>query len=163
MDVAEEFVVLLDEQGAAIGQQRKSAVHHARTPLHLAFSLYLFDDADRLLMTRRALSKATWPGVWTNSCCGHPAPGEPIQDAITRRLDTELGLQVAELQCVLPSFRYRTRDVSGVWENEICPVYVGRSVRSAGPVRGNPVEVGDWAWSDFGSVVAGMSSTPFAF
>ena len=89
----EELVVLLDEQGEAIGTTPKRGVHHADTPLHLAFSCYLFDDTGRLLMTRRALHKPTWPGAWTNSVCGHPAPGEPIEDAVRRRVLDEVGVR----------------------------------------------------------------------
>ena len=163
MTVAEEFVVLLDEQGEPIGRQRKSQVHSDETPLHLAFSVHVFDQAGRVLMTRRALGKRTWPGVWTNSCCGHPAPGEPMLEAITRRLDYELGLQATNLRCVLPEFRYRTRDVTGIWENEICPVYVGNPVHPDAAIRPNPDEVCDWAWADWREVVSAIGSAPFAF
>lgn len=163
----EERVVLVDERGTAIGEQAKSAVHHARTPLHLAFSLYLFDNAGRLLMTRRALTKVTWPGVWTNSCCGHPAPGESMADAVDRRLAQETGLQVTGLREVLPDFSYRVQDVSGIWENEICPVFVG-TVAGVGPTDGvavapNPDEVMDWTWVDFADVAQSMAAAPFAF
>jgi isopentenyl-diphosphate delta-isomerase len=166
----EERVVLVDERGNPIGEQSKSAVHHASTPLHLAFSLYLFDAAGRLLMTRRALSKVTWPGVWTNSCCGHPAPGESMVDAVTRRLAQETGLQVTDLREVLPDFAYRVRDVSGIWENEICPVYVG-TVAENGPAGArhgpaltpNPDEVMDWTWVDPADIARSMARTPFAF
>lgn len=166
----EERVVLVDERGNPIGEQSKSAVHHASTPLHLAFSLYLFDTDGRLLMTRRALSKVTWPGVWTNSCCGHPAPGESMADAVTRRLAQETGLQVTGLREVLPDFAYRVRDVSGIWENEICPVYVGTVVEHGptgdghGPALApNPDEVMDWIWVDPVDIARSMATTPFAF
>lgn len=163
MSDAAELVVLVDDSGAPIGAELKSLVHHFETPLHLAFSLYLFDGADRLLMTRRALTKVTWPGVWTNSCCGHPQPGESMTDAIARRLETELGVQVKNLECVLPHFAYRTRDVSGIWENEICPVYTGVISHPEQQLRPNPAEVMDWAWTDWDAAVSATVHTPFAF
>jgi isopentenyl-diphosphate delta-isomerase len=138
-----ERVVLLDDAGRSIGSALKSDVHHSTTPLHLAFSCYLFDDVGRVLLTRRALGKRTFPGIWTNSCCGHPAPGEPMGDAVRRRVRQEVGVDIAELRCVLPDFRYHAVAADGVVENEVCPVFCGRAV---GPVRPAPDEVMDWAW-----------------
>lgn len=118
-----EEVVLLDEAGRAVGSAAKATTHHADTPLHLAFSCYVFDRDGRLLVTRRALDKATFPGVWTNSFCGHPGPGEDIVGAVTRRGEQELGLALHDLRLVLPAFRYQATMPNGVRENELCPVF----------------------------------------
>lgn len=123
--VDEELVVLLSEDGHRIGVAPKASVHHAQTPLHLAFSAYLFDPAGRLLVTRRADDKATFPGIWTNSVCGHPGPGERLSDAVRRRAAAELGVTVTGLRLVLPRFGYRAEQ-DGVVEHELCPVFVGQ-------------------------------------
>ncbi|QZY47663.1 isopentenyl-diphosphate Delta-isomerase [Mycolicibacterium austroafricanum] len=138
-----ELVVLLDDDGRTIGSAPKAQVHHTSTPLHLAFSCYLFDDAGRVLLTRRAVHKRTFPGIWTNTCCGHPAPGEALQDAVTRRVREELGVGITDLRCVLPDFRYRAVAADGVVENEVCPVFCGRAV---GQVHPDPDEVADHVW-----------------
>ena len=147
-DVTEELIVLVDDEGAAIGSMPKPLVHHGETPLHRAFSAYLFDDAGRLLVTRRAGDKQTFPGMWTNTVCGHPGPGEDDVHAIARRARFELGLEVADVRPALPGYRYRA-EFRGVVENEICPVYLGRFLGSPAP---EPTEVGEWAlleWSAF--------------
>jgi isopentenyl-diphosphate Delta-isomerase len=141
-----ENVILVDETGFARGTAAKAAVHHARTPLHLAFSCYLFNGAGRFLLTRRAEDKRTWPGAWTNTCCGHPLPGEPVADSVRRRLRQELGITTAELVLVLPRFRYRARMANGVVENEVCPVYAAYSDAVPAP---DPAEVAEIAWVDW--------------
>jgi isopentenyl-diphosphate Delta-isomerase len=148
-----ESVVLVDEAGYASGTAAKAAVHHAQTPLHLAFSCYLFNGAGQFLLTRRATSKLTWPGVWTNTCCGHPAPGEPMSDSVRRRLRQELGIGTAKLALVLPRFRYQARMDNGVIENEVCPVY---AAYSDVPPHPDPTEVGEFRWvnwAEFGTAV----------
>lgn len=142
--MAIEEIVLLNAAGEAIGTAPKAASHHRDTPYHLAFSCYVTDDAGRVLITRRALDKATFPGVWTNSCCGHPAPGEGLRDAVLRRLDDELGLSATDLTLVLPEFDYRATAADGVVEHERCPVV--RARWTGGEPRPNPDEVADVQW-----------------
>lgn len=141
-----EQVILLDESGNATGVMDKAIVHHSRTPLHLAFSCYVFNEDGALLLTQRAHSKPTWPGVWTNTCCGHPAPGEPVSSAIRRRLRDELGLSVRRISLVLPRFRYRAEMSNGVVENEMCPVF---SAFTGTTPHLNPEEVADTCWVDW--------------
>lgn len=139
-----ELVVLVDPEGRPIGQAEKAATHHADTPLHLAFSCYLFDERGRLLVTRRALVKQVWPGAWSNSLCGHPAPGETTPQAIARRLSHELGMSARDVAVVLPNHRYRAPAFQGIVEHEFCPVYVARAVGEPDP---NPTEVADFTWT----------------
>ncbi len=159
----QELVVLVDTAGQEIGQSFKAEVHGTSTPLHLAFSLYLFDDQGRVLMTRRALAKRTWPGVWTNTCCGHPMPGERIVDAVARRLKLELALEASDITCLLPDFAYSATDSSGIVENEQCPVYEARLVDPEPGVSPSPDEVMDWKWVPWDDIAHAVRLTPFVF
>lgn len=153
-----ELVVLLDEEHRRIGVADKATVHTAATPLHLAFSCYIRDARDRVLMTRRALHKRTWPGVWTNSCCGHPGPDEDPQEAVRRRVRQELGLELGELRPALPEFRYRAVSAEGLVENEFCPVYWATAEGAPDP---DPAEVAESAWVEWPHLVALAEHTPW--
>lgn len=155
-----EQVVLLDDRARPIGVADKASVHTAETPLHLAFSCHVYSPAGLVLVTRRALSKKTWPGVWTNSFCGHPAPDESMEEGIARRGRDELGLEIDDLELILPDFRYRAVDASGIVENEVCPVY--RAV-AGGDVHANPDEVAEYAWVEPDSLQAAAQAAPYAF
>jgi len=159
--VTAELVVLLDESGAPVGTAPKATVHSHDTPLHLAFSCHVLDEDGRVLVTRRALSKLTWPGVWTNSFCGHPGPGEDPVEAIRRRAREELGLELVDITLVDPDFRYRAVDASGVVENEICPIYTARPAPGAVP-QPQPAEVMDHAWLEPARLSAAIAAVPFA-
>ena len=154
-----EQIVLLDDDWQPIGVGPKLASHNADTPLHLAFSCYVFNQHGEVLITQRAQTKKTWPGIWTNSCCGHPAPGEPIEDAIHRRLQDELGMTVTDLKLVLPKFRYRA-ECNGIVENECCPVYVAQAASS--PTL-NPDEVMNQRWLDWSALEADIAAQPEAY
>lgn len=149
MPTSEELIVLLDENLHEIGSVPKLPSHHLHTPLHKAFSCYIFNRRGEFLVTQRALSKKVWPGVWTNSVCGHPAPSESFERAIVRRARDELGMTVQNIQAALPNYRYKTPPFNGIIENEFCPVFVAR-LQSQTQVNPAEVEAIRWTpWLDY--------------
>lgn len=143
-----EQVVLVDEEDQPVGTMAKSRVHTASTPLHRAFSVFLFNRRGELLLQQRSRAKKTWPLVWSNSCCGHPAPGESRLDAAMRRISDELGIDDAGLKLALPDYRYRA-EYAGVVENEICPVFIGATGREPQIDPQEVLAVRWTAWEDF--------------
>jgi isopentenyl-diphosphate delta-isomerase type 1 len=156
-------VILMRDAHQVMGEAPRMSVHTKNTPLHLAFSCHVFNEAGEVLATRRALSKRTWPGVWTNTCCGHPRPGEDMVEAIRRRLADELHLSVGELTSVLPDFAYTATDASGLVENEICPVFFARLSHPTPVHSPNPEEDMDWKWVAWDALAASARLTPFIF
>ena len=137
----EEYVVLVDATDREIGIEAKSRVHTLVTPLHRAFSLFLFRTSKELLLQQRANTKKTWPGIWSNSCCGHPLPGESYEKAVLRRAHFELGIELKTVTKVF-DFQY-CFSKDGVMENEICPVFMGFY---DGAVRPRPDEIQAVQW-----------------
>lgn len=140
----DDMIVYCDESGAPTGTEQKLAAHDAETKRHLAFSVFLFNEKGELLLQQRALTKKTWPGVWSNTCCGHVMLHESTEAAAHRRLKYELGMRVDKLHLILPDFRY-CAEKDGVVENEVCPVFVGCTTAFPKP---NPDEVNDVKWVD---------------
>ncbi|QRN81908.1 MAG: isopentenyl-diphosphate Delta-isomerase [Nocardiopsis sp. BM-2018] len=136
---------LVDEAGTTTGTAEKLSAHQAPGRLHRAFSVFLLDDRGRLLLQRRALSKYHSPGLWSNTCCGHPLPGEPPFAAAARRTGEELGL-APELMRAAGTVRYHHTDpVSGLVEREYNHLFAG--VVRAEP-RPDPEEVAQTAFVD---------------
>ncbi|MDF2575519.1 MAG: isopentenyl-diphosphate delta-isomerase [Agromyces sp.] len=160
MEAVEDEVVLLDEAGTPIGRAPKSAAHGPDTALHLAFSCHVVNALGEILVTRRALTKQAWPGVWTNSFCGHPKPAESLVAAVRRRAEFELGLELHDVELALPLFRYRAVDADGTVENEICPVYLARTADEPDP---NPREVSEYRWVDPAELGNAVNAAPWAF
>jgi len=121
-----DYVVLVNEKKEIIGTMEKLKAHSDKTPLHLAFSVFLFNNKKEFLLQQRALHKKTWPGVWTNSVCGHLRLKETPLAAAKRRLKYELGLTKVKIKMALPDYRYKA-EKDGIVENEICPVLIGYS------------------------------------
>lgn len=138
----DELLILVDENDHAIGELSKGACHDGQGVLHRAFSVFLFDHANRLLVQRRASSKRLWPMYWANSCCSHPRAGESFEVATTRRLHEELGVQTKL------SFAYRFQyhasfgDLGS--EHELCSVFLGRA--QADEININPTEIHEIRW-----------------
>lgn len=152
-------VVLIGADRQPAGTAPREGVHGTDTPLHLAFSCWLRDDAGRVLLTRRALAKRSWPGVWTNSFCGHPRPGEELIDAVTRHGRTELGVEVVDVAPMLPDFAYRAVDPSGVVENEFCPVFTARTHDEVTP---HLDEVVEFRWLPLDELRTALGTVPWA-
>ncbi|WP_245720456.1 isopentenyl-diphosphate Delta-isomerase [Nocardia uniformis] len=136
-------VELVDEQGRAVGACPVADAHTAPGRLHRAFSVMLFDRSGRMLMQRRAAVKTRFPLLWTNTCCGHPAPGQAVADAAAVRLWEEFGV-TAELTEV-GEFQYRAADPStGRVEYEYDHVLIGLLEDTA--PQPNPAEIEDFSW-----------------
>lgn len=154
----QELVVLVDENNQVLGTEPKSSVHTTKTPLHRAFSIFLFNSRDELLVTQRAKSKKTFAGVWTNTACGHVGPNETTKEAATRRLDQELGYKL-DLREVAP-YRYKFADQNGIVENEICPIFVGLSDVKPHPHAG---EVDAWKWVPWVEFLVEIRTNPVPY
>ncbi len=144
----QELVVLLNDQFEPIGTMPKAEVHSGDTPLHRAFSLFIFKPTGELLLQQRSSKKVAFPLVWTNSCCGHPAPDESYENAATRRAAFELGMSGLQPTIAIPDYRY-TATMHGIKENEFCPVLT--VVTDAEPVANNDeVEATRWIpWKEW--------------
>lgn len=152
----EDYIILVDEKKNILGTSPKLASHNAHTPLHLAFSIFLFNDKREVLLQQRSHKKKTWPLVWSHSCCGHQKLDEKLEDTAKERLAFEMGITDANLVLMLPDFRY-TCEMNGIWENEICPVLVG--VTNQEP-RINPDEVESYQWMTWDTWLEEMKNKP---
>lgn len=152
-----EHVVLLDERGRPSGSCPKATAHSRATPLHLAFSCHIVNRRGEVLLTRRALTKATWPGAWSNGCCGHPQLGESLRAAVVRRVREELAVTPVHLALAIPDFTYRAAMDDGVVEHELCPVVVALVDQHPVP---DPAEVAELGWVPWASLVARARHAP---
>jgi isopentenyl-diphosphate delta-isomerase len=136
----EERVILVDAMDREIGSEEKLRAHE-RGVLHRAFSIFLLDGSGRVLLQRRAAGKYHSAGLWSNTCCGHPRPGESTAAAATRRLREEMGIECALVERF--AFVYQATLGSGLAEHEYDHVFTGRFSGTATP---DPDEVEDCQW-----------------
>lgn len=139
--MAKEEVILVDENNNELGVEEKMKAHE-EGKLHRAFSIFIFNSKKELLLQRRASSKYHCGGLWTNTCCSHPRPGEKIIDAAKRRLKEEMGIITEDVWNVT-SFVYKAILGNGLTEHEYDYVLVGNYNESP---RLNPKEADGWKW-----------------
>jgi isopentenyl-diphosphate delta-isomerase len=153
----EPLVVLVDEDDREIGSMAKLEAHRTGA-LHRAFSVFIFNSDGAALLQRRAAGKYHSAGLWTNSCCGHPSPGETLVAAATRRVKEELGSQIApELRF---HFRYSAVFDNGLIENEFDHVLFSISDERPAP---DPLEVDAVRWVTPEELTLELSQHPERF
>lgn len=153
-----EELILVDEHDREIGTMQKADCHDGDGLLHRAFSVFVFDDRGRLLMQQRSAAKRLWPLYWSNSCCSHPRAGEEIDDAVSRRLEQELGLS-CDPEFVF-KFRYQASFGDLGSEHELCSVYLGQIDSAPQP---NANEIADTRFVTGAELAAAFESAPERF
>ncbi len=136
----EEKVILVNEKDEPIGLMEKMEAHQ-KALLHRAFSVFVFNDKNEVLLQKRAANKYHSPGLWTNTCCSHPREGETVLEAGKRRLQEEMGFQTSLKETT--SFIYKAPFDNGLTEHEYDHVLVGHY---KGEPQINLAEVADWKW-----------------
>ena len=150
----QERVILVDENDVDRGSEEKLRAH-ADGSLHRAFSVLVFNARGELLLQRRAADKYHSGGLWSNTCCGHPRPGEETATAARRRLGEEMGFD-CDLQWLF-GFRYRVELPGSMSEHEYDHVFVGR--HNGDPVP-NPGEFDAWRWAPLDTIRRDMMQAP---
>src|SRR5205809_5351747 len=152
--MAEELVILVDEKDEPIGLMPKMEAHE-KGVLHRAFSVFVLNDKNQIMLQQRAHHKYHSPLLWTNTCCSHQRVGETNIEAGSRRLFEEMGFRT-ELTDLF-HFIYKAPFDNGLTEHELDHVLVGRYNES--PVI-NPDEVESWKWMGIEEVKEDMQLHP---
>jgi isopentenyl-diphosphate Delta-isomerase len=150
-------VILVDEQDRQTGVMEKMEAHQ-KALLHRAFSVFIFNSRNELLLQKRADGKYHSAGLWTNACCSHPQPGEDTLSAAEKRLQEEMGFTVPLTEVF--SFVYKAPFENGLTEYEYDHVLVGSF---DGEVKPNTSEASDYCYKTFADIKASLQSHPGHF
>lgn len=153
----EEMLILVDNEDNSIGSEEKLTIHQQGL-LHRAFSIFIYDSKGRLLLQQRAHGKYHSPGLWTNSCCGHPRWGEITEAAAGRRLQEEMGFSTGLKK--VSSLTYHAEVPGNLIEHELDHIYVGLF---DGYPQVNIDEAEDWLWIDTPQLIHKVKSNPGCF
>ena len=155
---ASEELILVDDADREVGSESKSACHQGEGILHRAFSIFVFNQENELLLQQRSDSKPLWPLFWSNSCCSHPRLGETMDIAVMRRLEQELGFECPLRYLYKFTYHARFGDVGS--EREYCWVYCGYY---DGPVDVNVSEIADWRFVNINDLNEELGTNPERF
>lgn len=154
MNPSLDNVILVNENDTQIGVCEKLEAHQ-KGLLHRAFSIFLFNSSNELLVQKRAASKYHSANLWSNTCCSHPAPGETVQEAAARRLNEEMYL-TSELFHLF-HFNYQVKFDNGLTENEIDHVLIGKTEKTP---KINPEEAREYHWMSLEHLQKDMNENP---
>ena len=149
-----EEMVLVDKNDNQVGTGEKMQVHKDGV-LHRAFSIFVFNSEGKMMIHQRNKNKYQSGGLWTNTCCSHPMPGEKTEDAVKRRLQEEMGFTTKLKKAF--DFIYRVKFDNGLFEHELDNVFIGRFDGNPKP---NPDEVQDWKWVNLKELRKDMDDNP---
>lgn len=151
-------VILVDEEDRQLGLEDKLAAHQNGAKLHRAISIFVFNSRGETMLQQRAMSKYHTQGMWSNTCCSHPMPGESTADAAHRRLREEMGFD-CEMQEVL-SFIYKADVGNGLTEHEYDHVFFGTY---DGEPSLNSDEAMDYRWESLDRLKSDTERQPEKF
>lgn len=147
-------VILVDGNDNEIGMEEKIKAH-ARAMLHRALSIFVFNDKNELMLQKRADSKYHSPGLWSNTACSHPEPGETTLSAAHKRLEEEMGFDCTLTEIF--TFAYKAKFANGLTENEVDHVFIGYF--NSSPVI-NPSEAAAWRWASINEIKKDLHKKP---
>lgn len=151
----EDEVILVDDKDNEIGVEEKIRAHKEPPKLHRAFSIFIFNTQEQMLLQQRALNKYHSPGLWTNTCCSHPRPGETSEVAAHRRLAEEMGFDTVLKEAF--TFTYKAPFDNGLTEWEFDHVFIGDH---NGDIQPDPKEVEGFKWVDVEELQQDVKNRP---
>ncbi|OJJ22870.1 isopentenyl-diphosphate delta-isomerase [marine bacterium AO1-C] len=155
--MTEEKVILVDTQDNEIGTMNKLEAHQ-KGVLHRAFSIFVFNDQNELMLQQRARHKYHSGGLWTNTCCSHPRPEEVLQEAVHRRLVEEMGFD-CDLTYTF-NFTYQAKLDNELTEYELDHVFIGHF---SGEPQINLEEACDWRFMSLDEIERQMKTYPESY
>ncbi len=153
----EEQVILVNEKDEPLGLMNKQEAHE-KALLHRAFSVFIFNSNNQLMLQQRALDKYHSPGLWTNTCCSHQRAGETTIQAAHRRLEEEMGFTTTLTESI--SFIYKAPFDNGLTEHELDHIVIGKYDGVPTP---NPKEVANWKWMKLEAIVKDLKDNPASY